>query len=238
MTSPSESDAAGDGEARPVSKGVYDVLVIAAPTLPPTWPERLPDYGSSQRVPAPHGAQSTERETTKENTDGIAAESVTTAEDQAREDTGWTARMAEIDRQWKAHRDREAEALPLNKVALFEALATEGITSVVVTFDGSGDSGQIEDITALSGENQPSDLPTGTIEYRDFGFGAAAPSVTTATVRDVVENLSYALLSNAHGGWENDDGAYGEFTFDVAARSITLAYNERYTASEYHEHEF
>ena len=28
-----------------LSEGVYDVLVIAAPTLPPTWPERLPTYG-------------------------------------------------------------------------------------------------------------------------------------------------------------------------------------------------
>lgn len=27
-----------------LSEGVYDVLVIAAPTLPPTWPEWKPDY--------------------------------------------------------------------------------------------------------------------------------------------------------------------------------------------------
>ena len=30
-----------------------------------------------------------------------------------------------------------------------------------------------------------------------------------------------------HDGWENSDGAYGDFTFDVAERTITLDYNER-----------
>ena len=41
-----------------------------------------------------------------------------------------------------------------------------------------------------------------------------------------------------HDGWENGDGAYGEFTFDTTTRSITLAYNERFTDSIYSEHEF
>ena len=41
-------------------------------------------------------------------------------------------------------RNRRAEAVrPDNKTALFDALAAAGITLVTVTFDGSGDSGQI-----------------------------------------------------------------------------------------------
>ena len=31
---------------------------------------------------------------------------------------------------------------------MFDALATAGINTVIVTFDGEGDSGQIQDITA------------------------------------------------------------------------------------------
>jgi ParB family transcriptional regulator, chromosome partitioning protein len=45
-------------------------------------------------------------------------------------------------------------------------------------------------------------------------------------------------LEETHGGWENNDGAYGEFTFDVANRTITLAYNERHMESDYSEHVF
>ena len=42
-----------------------------------------------------------------------------------------------------AARDRlEAELLPANKTAIFDALASAGIVSVVVFFDGGGDSGQ------------------------------------------------------------------------------------------------
>ncbi len=41
-----------------------------------------------------------------------------------------------------------------------------------------------------------------------------------------------------HDGWENSDGAHGDFTFDVGERTITLDYNERYMQSEYSLHVF
>ncbi|MEQ1518940.1 MAG: DUF6878 family protein, partial [Usitatibacteraceae bacterium] len=39
-------------------------------------------------------------------------------------------------------------------------------------------------------------------------------------------------------GWENNDGAYGEFTFTVSDQSIALDYNERFTSSEHFAHEW
>jgi len=55
-------------------------------------------------------------------------------------------------------RRMEAEVAPANKAALFEALAGAGIHTVVVTFDGCGDSGQIEDLNAFSVSVRPSHL--------------------------------------------------------------------------------
>lgn len=56
------------------------------------------------------------------------------------------APWATMDVEW-ANRTRLAEeAMPANKTALFDALATAGITRVVIVFDGAGDSGQIEDV--------------------------------------------------------------------------------------------
>ena len=55
---------------------------------------------------------------------------------------------------------------------------------------------------------------------------------------DVVEQLAYDFLSDTHGGWENNDGAYGEFCFDAGARCIHLEFNERFTSSELFTHEF
>lgn len=132
-----------------------------------------------------------------------------------------------------------AEALvPLNKLALFEALAKAGITSVVVTFDGCGDSGQIEDITFRSGGAVVSTPQTEPVVIASVSWGSADVHQASKTIDEALEQLAYDLLMQTHGGWENNDGAYGEFTFDVADRLIRLEHNERYTNIESYAHEF
>ncbi len=132
----------------------------------------------------------------------------------------------------------EAEVLPLNKAALFGALATAGIHSVVVLFDGYGGSGQIESVAAYGQDNAEVELPGATVDMREVVFDGPSIASETRGLREVVEIMSYAFLEATHDGWENDDGAYGEFTFNVAERSITLEYNERHMESDYHCHEF
>ncbi len=133
---------------------------------------------------------------------------------------------------------QQMEALrPANKQALFDALAEAGIDLVTVTFDGSGDSGQIEDVTAQCGEAVVG-LPSGEITISTMSWGSGAVTTSAMTVAAAVEQLSYDFLSETHGGWENNDGAFGEFTFDVAERRISLDYNDRYTAVESYSHEF
>ncbi len=131
-----------------------------------------------------------------------------------------------------------ADALPLNKSALFDALAAAAIQTVVIEFDGCGDSGQLENITGLDAENAEIPLPEENIEIREVQFEGPSISVVKRAVRDVLETLAYDFLEQTHDGWENGDGAHGEFTFDVATRSITLDYNERFTDSTNYQHEF
>ena len=47
------------------------------------------------------------------------------------------------------HNKALLEANTLNKASVFDALATAGINTVIVTFDGEGDSGQIQDVSRL-----------------------------------------------------------------------------------------
>ena len=131
-----------------------------------------------------------------------------------------------------------ADALPLKKSALFDALAAAGIQAVVIEFDGCGDSGQLENITGLDAENAEIPLPEANIEIREVQFEGPRTLVVKRSVRDVLETLAYDLLEQTHDGWENGDGGHGEFTFDVATRSITLDYNERFTDSTNYQHEF
>ena len=127
------------------------------------------------------------------------------------------------------------EVLPANKTALFDALAAAGITTVIVNFDGCGDSGQIEMIEAKAGDDVIP-LPTVQIEIASAVWGSATIDRQTQPVRRAIETLVYDVLNETHGGWEINDGACGEFTFDVTERTITLDYNERYM--DYSQHVF
>lgn len=146
------------------------------------------------------------------------------------------ALWARIEAEAAARTELAAEALPLNKAALFDALAAAGITVVIVTFDGCGDSGQIGNMEARAGD-EPAELPAA-IEIATPTWDASALHRETLPTSRAIEALAYAFLEETHGGWENNEGAFGEFTFDVAERSIRLDYNERIGTSEHHGHEW
>ena len=147
------------------------------------------------------------------------------------------AAWAAIEAQYAARKRLAEDVRPANKAALFDALAAAGIATVIVTFDGSGDSGQIESVDANDGE-QPIDLPSVVITMRDVLWDGSAVETLKLPVAEAVERLAYAFLEEIHDGWEINEGAYGEFTFDVAEHAIRLDYNERVESSEYSEHEW
>ena len=126
---------------------------------------------------------------------------------------------------------------PANRDRLFDGLTAAGITYVTVTFDGYGDSGQIESIAAWAGETAV-DFPATEIPYAALTWDNPEVETRSLSLEDVVEQLAYDFLSDTHGGWENNDGAYGEFCFDAAARTIHLEVNERFTSSELFTHDF
>lgn len=144
---------------------------------------------------------------------------------------------AALEQQWREQERRANEARQANKDVLFDALAHARIDTVIVLFDGYGDSGQIESIEAKSGLETVG-LPPATIELATTTGQNAEVERVTQSIHDAMETLAYGLLSQLHSGWENDDGAYGEFTFDVSERTIVLDYNERYTSSEHYSHTF
>src|SRR3546814_9296187 len=60
--------------------------------------------------------------------------------------------------------------------------------------------------------------------------GADQPVANHLSPSEAIEDLAYDLLRQTHCGWENNDGAYGEFTFDVTAGTITLDRSEEHTS--------
>ena len=91
------------------------------------------------------------------------------------------------------------------------ALRLAGVTFVRADYDGVGDSGSFEGF-AFDGVGQ-SDL------------SAAIPEA----LRSQVEGYFYDLLEVRHGGWENNDGAYGEFIWDVERNHLAHTHHMRFT---------
>ena len=47
----------------------------------------------------------------------------------------------------------------------------------------------------------------------------------------------YDLLEARHPGWENNDGAFGEFRWDVVSGALAHVHHERFTDYDTTEHE-
>ena len=127
---------------------------------------------------------------------------MTTNTSQSDPDAGQAASLAK----YQDHARRAAEAWPANKAVLFDALARAGITSVIVNFDGYGDSGQIEQVEVRAGD-ATAELPAHQIEFVDPVLGDPQKvERSTHTLSDAIETLVYAFLEQSHSGWEDNDG--------------------------------
>ena len=130
-----------------------------------------------------------------------------------------------------------ASTLSDNKTALFDVLASARIATVEVTLNGYADDGQIDGAIA-DGEGAGTDLQGVNVEIARVEWGNQIVTRQILSVKDAIEKLVYDLLEQTYSGWENNQGAYGDFLFDVVERTITLNFNERIETSEYTQHVF
>ena len=135
------------------------------------------------------------------------------------------------------HRKTLSETTKANKAVIFEALSAAGIDLVNVTFDGEGDSGQIENIIARKGEVQ---IPISdqTVTVQSASWDGKEVTVREQSIGEAIEQLCYDFLEQEHGGWENNDGAFGEFTLDVEGKNVELEFNGRYSDVHTSTHTF
>jgi hypothetical protein len=123
-----------------------------------------------------------------------------------------------------------------NRDILFAALAAAGIHRVTVDYDGSGDSGQIDTIEASNSANENIPFPSDT-RIQFASENAHAPPAEY-NLEAAVESAAWDCLDDLYYGWENNDGAFGRFVFDVPARTVTLEHNERFTDFNTSSHQF
>lgn len=132
-----------------------------------------------------------------------------------------------------------------NRKIILEALKRYGISKVVVSYDGSGDCGSIGEVKAYNKAQarRPSwegeSMEIGHLRVKifksksKFNEGAdrweESEEVEDTTLEEAIEDFTYDALALHHGGWENNDGAFGTTTFFVGKKKITMDHNARYT---------
>jgi hypothetical protein len=141
---------------------------------------------------------------------------------------------ADIAAAYQNHQKAVAQANVVNKRVVFDALVAAGIATVNVEFDGEGDSGQIQGIAA----DGSAEVPHIPVELQQAAWGTGKVDSTQTTLRDAIERLCYDYLEQQQGGWENNDGAFGEFIFSVAERKIELEFNARFSDSTLFNYSF
>jgi hypothetical protein len=115
-------------------------------------------------------------------------------------------------------------------------LRQQGIETVTVSFEGSGDSGSIEHVD-YHPQGNAAGITNEMVEHlstqRYFDDGAWRSTLTpeVTTLGDVVEALTYDYLEETGVDWCNNDGGYGELNIDVTNGTVSLEVNVRYTES-------
>ncbi len=124
------------------------------------------------------------------------------------------------------------------KAADYAALAALGIARIEITYDGSGDGGCIDTVTAYGAAGQIIGmLPEANviIRVRDTVWNEAAQTYQTSfaerrvSVREAIVHWCYDILEDHFPGWEIDDGSSGTITIDVKKRRGRLEHDARYT---------
>jgi len=148
-------------------------------------------------------------------------------------------KMDDIMAQIKADQLKKADRVKYHANLLFDTLAQTKVSSIEVSFEGCGDSGQIESVDYTDTNGKGIDeayldkvIVKGSAKtsYHQWDEKKKKMVLTEAkegNVREIIEEICYDKLGASHGGWEINEGSYGTFHFDVSTRKVRLEYNER-----------
>ena len=148
-------------------------------------------------------------------------------------------KMDDIMAQIKADQLKKADRVKYHSNLLFDTLAQTKVSSIEVSFEGCGDSGQIESVDYTDANGKGIDeayldkvIVKGSAKtsYHKWDEKKKEMVLTEAregNIREIIEEICYDKLGASHGGWEINEGSYGTFYFDVSTRKVRLEYNER-----------
>jgi len=122
--------------------------------------------------------------------------------------------QSDIINQILERQQQEQEEAVAKFAELCDQLAKSGITSVQLAYDGYGDSGMFNDVTAFVGEKE---------------------CELSSNLKEELQDAGWSLLP---GGWEINSGSFGELNINVADRRLIREHSWRVEDTEYVEDEY
>lgn len=105
---------------------------------------------------------------------------------------------------------------------------------VTVRFEGSGDSGNIDDAvydTEIDDDAINVEINTTKCEWMQDGWIYVQGTATT-TLREAIENIAEDYLERTEVNWYNDDGGFGDLVIDVNKGIVEIDVNQRFNQIE------
>ena len=118
------------------------------------------------------------------------------------------------------------------KTVILPRLQEAGIVRVEIRFDGSGDSGAVEECVCVDATGAPMPCPDVTLLEGEADKADRTGSAELHSLGQALEQLTYLALERHHPGWEINDGACGELVIDVAEAIFVLDCSLRFTATD------
>jgi hypothetical protein len=134
-----------------------------------------------------------------------------------------------------ARRAPASQAYRAQMRAVLAALREHGVEGVSVDFEGSGDSGAIENI-----EMHPMERDCNEAEFTgvcmEVEIGTDGPRQRwrecRMTIEEGIKEAVYGYLEETNVNWYDNEGGYGEAYIDVAAGEVSISVNCRVIESE------
>lgn len=132
------------------------------------------------------------------------------------------------------------------KHVLITFLRMIGGVQVVVSFQGGGDSGEIDEAKVYDKDGKELDISVSkldwTTEKEVFKDGEWVQETEQdwVVVEDILRNATETMLENEGLDWYNNDGGQGMMTIDLLAEPpvITLNVGINYTQTDEHEFDY
>jgi hypothetical protein len=146
-----------------------------------------------------------------------------------------------------AGKEPEEAAFEINKMILANYMRENKIDLVVAEYEGSGDSGGVDNVDFFR-EGRQVDEPQGRVQsvgadriYRNAGYLVSIKTLEVGAFDAFSFPVYSALRLRGHGGWENDGGGQGEVRFTLASpqdEAVAIKVNHTTYITEVMEDEY